>query len=597
MPENPTVNTYNRLENLPRSENFDRALRAEIRDPLWLLSRQWQFGEFEAEDAGSAVLARISSQTSPVIKYLPEGASTRTKIDVETPIEVLVERETPPMDLVLRMEMGRHFLRLLEKETGNPTTTAAIKAELLAATSPASLKLSLPEEGPDAAYLFSNRRLRQAAAMLAAGDCLDGGALYLYLYASTTRKVSTFLSSPNAAADLAGTALKDWFQRVYSQPGKTETSAYQEDALEYKFALATPKRNRMPDVLRAEGYPGGRLDWYSFDLDTDYEAKLKPTYYESRLVDDRSITVIPTEAMFSAMPKSRWWEFEDGRVNLYGANSDSLNPATIVYNEFALIFSNDWMIVPLTMPLGHLVEVDEIVVRDVFGQQTLVKAAGSDETDDYLRWDMFSLQQTGSSVSGPDYRLFLPQVLDRIQEGKPFESVNFLRDEMANMVWGVENRVPDGLGSSMDGFEAAMRVNSYIQGFSEEEAVAELDNEATIRYKMGGTVPENWIPFVPVHAPKSNREIRLQRSSMPRIVEGLDPERILPRTAILSQPRSPHFLNEEEIPRSGVIVRKSWQRTRWFNGETFTWVGRRKSPGRGEGQSGLEFDQIKDKRG
>ena len=48
----PTVTTWNRLEARPRTPNFDRALRAEMRDPLWMLTKQWQMGEFRGSDAG-----------------------------------------------------------------------------------------------------------------------------------------------------------------------------------------------------------------------------------------------------------------------------------------------------------------------------------------------------------------------------------------------------------------------------------------------------------------------------------------------------------------------------------------------------------------
>jgi len=56
----PAVIGWNRLEGRPRTANFDRALRAEVRDPLWFLTRQWQFGEFKGEDAGSPVDARTA---------------------------------------------------------------------------------------------------------------------------------------------------------------------------------------------------------------------------------------------------------------------------------------------------------------------------------------------------------------------------------------------------------------------------------------------------------------------------------------------------------------------------------------------------------
>ena len=49
----PTVKLWNRLEARPRTDNFDRALKAEVRDALWMLTRQWQMGEFAGDDAGS----------------------------------------------------------------------------------------------------------------------------------------------------------------------------------------------------------------------------------------------------------------------------------------------------------------------------------------------------------------------------------------------------------------------------------------------------------------------------------------------------------------------------------------------------------------
>jgi hypothetical protein len=55
-----------------------------------------------------------------------------------------------------------------------------------------------------------------------------------------------------------------------------------------------------------------------------------------------------------------------------------------------------------------------------------------------------------------------------------------------------------------------------------------------------------------------------------------------------------YYIHEEEIPRAGVRVTKSFQRTRWLNGEVFVWLGMKKKSGRGEGSSGLAFDQIKD---
>ena len=51
----PGITIWNRLEGRPRAEKFDRALRAEVRDALWMLTRQWQIGEFHGDDAGSPI--------------------------------------------------------------------------------------------------------------------------------------------------------------------------------------------------------------------------------------------------------------------------------------------------------------------------------------------------------------------------------------------------------------------------------------------------------------------------------------------------------------------------------------------------------------
>jgi hypothetical protein len=110
-------------------------------------------------------------------------------------------------------------------------------------------------------------------------------------------------------------------------------------------------------------------------------------------------------------------------------------------------------------------------------------------------------------------------------------------------------------------------------------------------------VPESWIPFIPVHVPGSVREVQLQRAALPRIIEGMPPaavlEKVRPRTSLLRQGLpGTYFLHEEEVPRAGAIVDLAYQRTRWLDGKVFCWYGARKQTGRGEGWSGLAFDQL-----
>jgi hypothetical protein len=64
------------------------------------------------------------------------------------------------------------------------------------------------------------------------------------------------------------------------------------------------------------------------------------------------------------------------------------------------------------------------------------------------------------------------------------------------------------------------------------------------------------------------------------------------RAGIDDLPPRPYFVNEEEVPRSGVRVVQAFRRTRWRDGRAWVWFGARKESGRGERSSGLAFDQI-----
>ncbi len=47
-----------------------------------------------------------------------------------------------------------------------------------------------------------------------------------------------------------------------------------------------------------------------------------------------------------------------------------------------------------------------------------------------------------NQARGTGNRFYLCPALGKVLESAPLERVNFIRDEMANMVWGVESIVP-----------------------------------------------------------------------------------------------------------------------------------------------------------
>jgi hypothetical protein len=195
----------------------------------------------------------------------------------------------------------------------------------------------------------------------------------------------------------------------------------------------------------------------------------------------------------------------------------------------------------------------------------------------------------------PPHSLALLPTVPKVQESAALEEVWLIRDEVANMVWGIEQRILLPSGAARPGGEAAREYHRYLQNLIGPPGPSIIEPAAPIRYQVMNQVPEQWIPFIPVHVDGSVRETQLQRAALPRILEGdpNQPEKIRPRTMLLRQnlPKT-YYVHEEEVPRAGTVVSQSYQRTRWVGGRVFTWLGVRKQTGRGEGISGLAFDRV-----
>lgn len=606
----PAVVFWNRLESRPRKEDFDRTLRAEVRDPLWMLCRQWQFGEFKAEDGGSAVQAKVQLDTTRINRYAARSGPAFA-YDDSLPLETKVEREaifsnekkSQTVDLSMRVRMGRHWLKLLKQFTGKNYRDEYLKD--YAFEDFAEIEDPDVQQELNLAHLQTNRKAWQMFEAVK-NRVVDGYKLLAAIGSGDHETwVNENVDSDKIEAVLAAVEeFVNWFNRIYCQPGTSENTAWAPSYLEYQFACSAPadESGDRKTVLAAEEYQHGHLDWYSFDVEPDDKA-MPPDHQDAVINEERykvekPISFIPTQIEFSGVPNVRWWEFEDRKIDFGNIRTSTSDIAHLMLAEFGLIYGNNWSVLPYNLEVGSLCEIQGIVVTDVFGVRTLIRPAGSGTDEDWQRWNMYNLNAVGSEKQS-DTRLFLPPAIGKIQEGKPIEKVILTRDEMANMVWGIEHTIPGVGGNGINGYEAATDLTNYLQPDSESTQSEQVEKtDAKIQYKLGTSVPENWIPFIPVldvEGPPGS--IRLQRAAMPRLSDKIPGTVVQPRGTIfrpdldLLEPH-PYFVNEEEVPRVGIIVTRSFQRTRWFEGKVYTWVGRRKQTGRGEGSSGLEFDQI-----
>ena len=602
----PTITVYNRLEARPRTLKFDRALKAEVRDALWMLTRQWQLGELIGDDAGSPIKAKLAIERTELRHYRPREGSVQD-FDSALPLEARVERRPVrlrsagrPIALDLRLVMGRQWLKLIA-DLPNDYSAAFLAAYPIVAPN--------PQQVADADQAAHPEVLQTFAAV--AGRRMDGGGLYRHLTGTGTPKaydgVAGVADSDKAALDMKADRFVAWFARLLAPPAAPDEDAWDASRMEYRFSCSAPVQGD-ETVYVAEEYHGGHLDWWAFDSDPEADG-LAPPPDPAAPPDPHPLperpparTLIPTPVVFEGMPNTRWWAFEDRRTNLGAVDAATNDLAKLLFLEFALVYANDWFLVPLELDMGSIATVRGLAVTNVFGERIWIEAAGSGADDDWQHWTMFNVSVRGhDDAQEADLRLVLPPTVPKIQESDPLEGVAMIRDEVANMVWGVERVVPLPSGASKPGAEAARETLAYLTRLAGPAPPPPAGRVADIAYDLVSTVPEHWIPFLPVHVPGDTREIQLQRAALPRTLPGSTTV-VTPRTGLLREgldpepPATPtgYLLHEEEVPRAGTLVEQSFQRTRWRGGRTVTWLGVRRGAGRGEGSSGLAFDRLVD---
>ncbi len=568
----PSITAYNRLEATPRSSDLDQSLAAEVRDALWMLTRQWQFGEFQGEDAGSPVTAMILGEHTPVDR-VSLGGGAAMAYDPSLPLETAVEREPVKASLFLAVQIARYFLRLLQTKSLDTAYMVRLNAEY-------PLNYAIDPNDSDGVQLrvAVQTKLFDGCGLLSDINTPQGA----------TTKFGAWLQAQGIpAADqltlngLAGN-LSDWYSRNYAVPPLgLAAKAWQPSRLDYQFALGSvPSAPSAASatgqkVLTADHCDGGHLDWYSFDVNTSGAMPIQPAPASPNPVQENLVSFIPGPVSFKGMPNPRFWMMDDSQTDFGKIDTSPTGLLHLLVAEFGLIYGNDWFMLPYPLGINTICEIKGLVVTDVFGEHILIEPAGAGTANDWQKWAMF--HQTDLNTAAPPNHLFYlaPAVRESLIND-PLEVVNFLRDEVAEMVWAVENRVPSQAGHGVSGNLIALN-NNPPPAFTPA-------GTAAIRYILGTTVPYNWIPFIPVHIEGSDAEIQFQRAAMAGAKGALG--------QIISETPAPYYINQEEIPGSGVIIQRGFNRARWLNGKTYLWMGRVRGTGTGEGWSNLKFDQI-----
>jgi hypothetical protein len=588
-PVEPAIVVWSHLEPLPYNEDLTAGLQAQIADPLWMMARQWQFAEFQAEDAGTPIWSTLAGDIGRPSRYQPGQVDT-DPVDyqhLQVPLEVFVEQETiRSRHPLLAAQAGEHLLRLLAADgisTARPILRGAFPLDIT------DDEVWAPDADAKARIwtrLFAGRAVNGFALAQELRNHVGGDGLVNSLPSSLQE-----LESLGAAEVLiALNHWLSWYGRILTEPGSEISEAWQPERQEYRFRLSA----RLDDqevLIVADEYSDGQLDWYSFD------AAPTPTLGQpDQPPDDEPSfeprTLLPAPVRYPGMPADRYWEFEDAAVNLGYLDAGPTDLARLLLAEYGLVFSNDWFLIPVEMPVGSLFKVKSLQVRDTFGVTSEVGPARNFRGS---RWTLFSLSGAEDLPAGLRDLFFLPPTLPYRLEGEPLEEVAFVRDEMANMAWAVEQVVQGASGLPMD-----RRMEVPSTGVHQRVDAGKIT--ADLIYRLMSPVADNWLPLVPVpldaQAPAAEFSIGLERHTLQRTLpdnsqEAAHPRGILVRSD-LSQPveeeKPPLRLYDEEVRQEGATVTRTFQYTRWLDGGRYLWVGRRKRASRPHSASGLRFD-------
>ena len=433
-----SITYWSQLQPSPRDASIATSLAACVRDPAWMLSRQWQLGEFVGGDAGSPAFARISSRTAK-FTGAQVGGSTTALADGQL-LEPLVEAEPIGPDLATRVEIGQSFESLVTTTLRDQFRSAYPIGPADATTDPATARFLA----------------------ICAGRALDGVALYL------AAKHGHVPPNLQQAAQQAIATFIHWVEATWGALGTDEPPAWDASRLEYRA-------NVTAGGLTLEGRPDGEaaLDWHCFDL-------IGGTATSSPAV---ATSVFPGHVRFRGMPNARWWDFETNKTDFGALLPDPRDLSKLLFADFLLLHGDDWFLAPLDVPAGSLCWIDTLTVTDVFGVSTNIPRA---DTTPGPRWTLFSTTDHTSGAPAP-FLLVPASAASASLTGRVLEEVHLLRDETADIGWAVEHIVEGPTGAPRP--ETPLPPSSPPAGAP-----------APLVYQLATPLPASWFPLLPVQA-------------------------------------------------------------------------------------------------
>ena len=327
--------SWQRIEAATVDPDLDQGLEARIADPYWLLARQWQSGEFGGEDAANPLFMSIRGRWVPLDSVRIGGRPTDPQTDLDAPLEPVVEREPVrggPSGARVAAELGQLLLRALAAAQIPVKWRTDLRAAHPVRLPPTTV--STPRAG-------------------AGSSCSRGSASTAS--PSARRSPRTPCCRPcrrwpprrrvRNKLDNVGRAWLPIALGAFSEPGGQR--AWAPSRMEYRFTVGATTASG-PVELSADGYGGGRLEWYHFDWKSGAGFAV-----DEPDASDHSAELLPAPLRFRGMPASRFWEFENRDVYFGGVDAAPEDLARLAVAGYATLYGDDWYVIPIRLRRGH----------------------------------------------------------------------------------------------------------------------------------------------------------------------------------------------------------------------------------------------------
>jgi hypothetical protein len=516
-----SITYWNRLEPSPRDHDLLPPLAARIHDGMWFLARQWQLGEYRGEDSGSPAWIEVDTTSTRMV-------ALRTANNAVTPFDAAVPLETVaggalPIDLAMSVELGQTFESML------PNVLLALP-----------FRSAYPILAPTPAELASGDDELIAFRRYLAGRAIDGAKLFQAASAS----LPSLPSQPPIPVTNQLTvlvALTRWVAHVRELLGAAPGAAspgWNATNLAYEYQVSMGGTS----AFEVRPSASGEATWESFSSRTLATPVTTPAVTETS-----KIACLPANVRFRGMPPRGFWNFDHAELDYAAVDIEPRDLARLVLTDVLALHGDQWYVIPLDQKVGTLMRIDTVLVRDVFGELTLIPPATTPA------WSMFRT----SGVAPTTGLLFPPTATACVQYGEPVEDVRYVRDEMMNMVWAIEELTPGPLGRGVRGHDRSVR---------RAAAAAPPNPPDTPRYLVRPPVPEHWIPYLPVRGADG---IRLQR---------------IAGTARIA---------EDAVRAPAPRVQRVVARSRGFLGHTYLWLAAQTDVAPPETTSPVRFDTVR----